>query len=141
MAIHRAFIVVACLAIAGCGALLLWPSKKFVSLSTPSALSAKAERAPQNALKTSFDGLSSPHQPLSLDQAVKHWPRFADLLRVAQHPGYFIERRTNDFWIVSIGEKLPNRFHSWEMLRVWKSGLIEKVNVPTGTWVVEYKPD
>jgi hypothetical protein len=139
----KILIVLACLAFAGISAGLYWnSSKKFVSLATPPALSASTDRAPANATQTTFNGSvgQAPQKPLSLDAAVKHWPRFPELLRASQHPGYFIERKSTDYWIIAIGDKQAVRFHRWDMLRVWKTGLIERVDVATGTWIPEYRP-
>jgi hypothetical protein len=136
--VHRTLIVTSCLIIAGVAAFLAWPSKKFISLATPVALSLKAERP---SMQTTFDPTPVSHPVFSLDAAIRRWPRFAELAKNAQHPGFFVERSASDYAIISIGDKLGYRFHSWAMLRVWKSGLIEKVNLSTGMWAVEYHPE
>ena len=129
---YKTMIVVFCLAAVGISAAFFWrSSRKFVSLATPAMLSASV---PANASSPGRDGSRF------LDSAIRHWPRFSELVRVSQHPGFFVERKTNDYWIVSIGDRLSNRFHSWAMLRVWKSGLIEKVDISTGTWAMEFRP-
>ena len=139
----KILIVLACLAFAGVSAGLYWKSsKKFVSLNTPAALSANTDRTPANVTQTTFNAsaVQTSQKPLSLDAAVKHWPRFPELVRASQHAGYFIERKSTDYWIIAIGDKQGAHFHRWEMLRVWKTGLIERVDVATGTWIPEYRP-
>jgi hypothetical protein len=135
MAAYRSIFIACSLALAAAAVALFWPSKKFVSIANPAELSSKAEHK-----ETAKGETADSRGAAILDAAIKHWPRYPELLRASKHPGYFIERKADEYWIVSIGDNLSPRFHSWEILRVWKSGQIDGVNVSNGTWLLEYRP-
>jgi hypothetical protein len=75
----------------------------------------------------------------SLDTLLRKSPRFQELLRVSPHPGYMIDSETKDYWELGMGDNMDDHFAKWENLRVWKTGLIEKLN-GTAEWVLEFRP-
>jgi hypothetical protein len=76
---------------------------------------------------------------ISLDALLRKSPRYLELLRVSPHPGYMIDEETKDYWELGMGDNLDDHFARWENLRVWKTGLIEKLD-GVANWVLEYRP-